>query len=74
MSCRRSLARHEYNGSVGGSDTYHGLNITPTRAYPGAASDQIRRRLLLRQQVFYKNSFNPRASATVEACLGSFAP
>ncbi|HTG43404.1 MAG TPA: hypothetical protein VK633_02610 [Verrucomicrobiae bacterium] len=51
----KKLDGYEYNGSVGGSDIFHVLNITPARAYPNAAREQIGRRVTLRQQVFYRN-------------------
>src|SRR5262249_43700819 len=51
----KKLDGYEYNGAVGGSDSFHSLNITPARASPGAAKEQIDRRVMLRQQMFYKS-------------------
>jgi hypothetical protein len=56
----KKLDGYGYSGSVGGSDTYHSLNITPAGTYPGAAAEQISRRVMLRQQAFYQKLSPPK--------------
>jgi len=55
----KKMDGYEYNGSIGndtnsdGSDTCNAFSIIPYKAYPPEASQQIYRRLWLRQQVFF---------------------
>jgi hypothetical protein len=55
----RKLDGYDYSGSIGndvnhdGSDTCNAFNLVPYQAYPSGTSQQIYRRLWLRQQVFY---------------------
>ena len=55
----KKMDGYTYNGSIGndtnsdGSDTCNVFSIVPYKAYPREASQQIYRRLWLRQQVFF---------------------
>jgi hypothetical protein len=56
----KKLDGYGYSGGVGGSDSYHSLNITPAGTYPTAAREQINHRVMLRQGAFYQRLGAPK--------------